>query len=373
MHRPKIVVFAPGTHTDASSLQLNGYFSHFTKSDVIQIRPPRRTASKVNTIRSLMYHIRKGLFAKADAYVVVGAMVASTLPGQLIAALKNKPLIVEWDDMVVQDFSINKPKPYQLAYWEYRGVRKASGVMCVSKGLMQVAKSFGHTDEHIVWVPMGVDTTTFDPKNFDQQKERKKLHIPPDAKVMGYVGNIPALQEGTFVGAKLIEIFEEYRKLEPKAFLLFVGAGTGLSLLYAMIKERKLEACSLITGHRPQTESPNCIAAMDIGSDVLLEDWPARVNLRYRSSIKMKEYMSMGKPTLAHPVGENSTDLDQGALGILVDKDAKTTAREIHILLKDVRKLANIKEKARKKALEIYSFAILGPRFEDFILSQLPK
>lgn len=373
MHRPKIVVFAPGTHIDASSLQLNGYFSHFTKSDITQIRPPRRTASKVNTLRSLAYHLRKGLFAKADAYVVVGAMVASTIPGQIIASLKNKPLIVEWDDMVVQDFSINKPKPYQLAYWEYRGVKKAAGVMCVSKGLMQVSKSFGHTDEHIVWIPMGVDTHMFDPRNFDQQKERKKLSIPPDAKVVGYVGSIPALQDGTFVGAKLIEIFEEYRKIEPNAFLLFVGAGTGLALLQAKIKERKLEKYSLITGHQPQTESPKYIAAMDIGSDVILGDWPTRVNLRYRSSIKMKEYMAMGKPVLAHPVGENISDLDQGALGILVDKDAKTTAQETHLLLKDVKKLARIKEKARKKAELVYSFATLGPRFEDFILDHLSR
>ena len=210
MHPPRIAVLAPGTHIDASSLQLNGYFSHPRQSQIIFLRPKKGQPSKMNTLRSLVYLCGKGLRCKADAYVVVGAMVASTLAGQIVAALRKKPLIVEWDDMVVQDFNTSVPKWYQLAYWEYRGIRKAQGVMCVSRGLVDTAKKFGHSDEDTILIPMGVDVDRFDPKKYESAAVRKSLGIPADAKVIGYIGNIPAIGAVNFMGDGRMESFEDY-------------------------------------------------------------------------------------------------------------------------------------------------------------------
>ena len=170
------------------------------------------------------------------------------------------------------------------------------------------------------------------------------------------------------MGKGVMEIFEEYKKLEPRAFLVFVGGGTGLSLVEKAIQERGLQNCTLIAGPQDQERLPQYISAFDIGCDVIIADWKDRVNLRYRSSIKMKEYMAMEKPVLAHPVGENVDYLDGGRLGIFAHTDWKDTAALIKGLLDDKDRLKTLKVELRKKAVEEYSFGKLGREFEDFIL-----
>ena len=88
-------------------------------------------------------------------------------------------------------------------------------------------------------------------------KDRKTYGIPEDAIVVGNVGRMNWVKNQTF----LIDIFEEYRKKQPKAFLLIIGNGDKKLELLDKISQKGLEQCSLVLSDRG--DIPELMKTMD--------------------------------------------------------------------------------------------------------------
>lgn len=95
-------------------------------------------------------------------------------------------------------------------------------------------------------IPNGIDFNRFS-YNKDFRKEiRTELKIDDDMKVIGHVGRLDYPKNHKF----LIDIFEEYKKINPKTKLVLVGDGNLKEELINIVKIKNLENDVLFLGSR---------------------------------------------------------------------------------------------------------------------------
>ena len=99
-------------------------------------------------------------------------------------------------------------------------LEKSAKVIFVSKALMNdTCEKLGYDKSNGIVIPNGVDTNVFKP--MDKEEARKKLSLPLDKKIVGFVGNLIEVKGAD----RLPAIAEELIKLRSDAFFLIVGDG----------------------------------------------------------------------------------------------------------------------------------------------------
>jgi len=108
-------------------------------------------------------------------------------------------------------------------------LEKAAKVIFVSKALMKDAcEKLGYDKSNGIVIPNGVDTNVFKP--IDREEARKKIGLPLDKKIVGFVGNLIEVK-----GAhRLPAIARELIDLRSDVFFIIVGDGP----LMKMLRER---------------------------------------------------------------------------------------------------------------------------------------
>jgi glycosyltransferase involved in cell wall biosynthesis len=108
---------------------------------------------------------------------------------------------------------------------------------------------------------------------------------------------------------------QQVRRRLPSARLALVGTGEGLGRLRALAAELDLLDAVRFPGWIDHGEVPAYLAAADVAL------YPYRDTLINRSkcSIKILEYMAMGKAILTHRVGQNQEYLEHRKSGLLVE------------------------------------------------------
>ncbi|SSC13678.1 Glycosyltransferase [Mesotoga infera] len=105
-------------------------------------------------------------------------------------------------------------------------LEKAAKVIFVSKALMKDAcEKLGYDKSNGIVIPNGVDTNVFKP--IDREEARKKIGLPLDKKIVGFVGNLIEVK-----GAhRLPAIARELIDLRSDVFFIIVGDGPLMKLL----------------------------------------------------------------------------------------------------------------------------------------------
>jgi glycosyltransferase involved in cell wall biosynthesis len=80
----------------------------------------------------------------------------------------------------------------------------------------------------------------------------------------------------------------------------------------------------------------------------------------------MGEYMSLGRPTVANPVGDIKYLFEQHPVGLLASWEAEDFAEKILQLLSNPQQAAELGTSARKVAESKYDWRILTERLEKF-------
>lgn len=111
---------------------------------------------------------------------------------------------------------------------------------------------------NIIVIRNGIDFDRF--ANVQESKEtiRKSLGIPNDAFVIGHVGRFVEQKNH----AHIIDIFENYKKKNPEAFLLLVGSGPLENDIRSKVSNLKLDDSCLFLSHR--SDIPAIMKAMDV-------------------------------------------------------------------------------------------------------------
>jgi glycosyltransferase involved in cell wall biosynthesis len=192
-----------------------------------------------------------------------------------------------------------------------RNLRRAPLIIAETEFLKQEIASYWRVQsDRIAVVDLGVDRGLFHP--IDGPTARRKLGLPADATILMYVGVL----DRTHNLEPVMTALHDYR--DAKVVLHVVGDGPRREE-YANIAAAA-GAAVVFHGRVPHAEVPNYIAA----ADLCLAPYDAAAftsgELGY-STMKIPEYLSVGRPVVSVPTGRIRTLISEGESGFLFDND----------------------------------------------------
>jgi glycosyltransferase involved in cell wall biosynthesis len=235
-------------------------------------------------------------------------------------------------------------------------VLAADHVFAVSRIQVEIARRIRRgREDSVSYLPVGVDCRFFDPAAADGDRVRQR-HNLPSKTIVGYLGYL-GIWEGRIAGEPLLEIAPQLLKQHDVHFLV-VGFGPAFEIFKHRVKQAGLEKDFTLTGFVPDEALPDYLAAMDICIDTLEEGFHSLA----RSETKLKQYMAMARSTVATAIGENCVDLDDGRCGVLVEAGRAGLLEGIGRLCSNPDLRATLGSAARRRAVEVYDWSILGER-----------
>jgi glycosyltransferase involved in cell wall biosynthesis len=244
----------------------------------------------------------------------------------------------------------------------YRNLLTADHVFTVSKIQAEMASRMRGSAKRVHYLPVGVDTTVFDPLRINPTALREKLHLPRKT-IVGYLGYI-AFFDGKVAGQLLLDSASNILRNSDVHFLI-VGFGPGLDYWKSRTKQMGIAESFTFTGYVNEADVPACIALMDITIDILEPGFHALA----RSETKLKQYMAMGKANVATKLGENIFDLDHGKCGLLVEHGQAPLIEAVRTLNNDARQRETLGELARRKACEVFDWKVLARKMAQAVLN----
>ncbi|MFC1775246.1 glycosyltransferase [Patescibacteria group bacterium] len=134
--------------------------------------------------------------------------------------------------------------------------------------------------------------------NISQEVARKKLSLPEERIIIGYVGKYVTFGKWNKGADDLIKSFPTILKYNPEAFLLVVGVGEGnVAKVEKLLNELDISNNNYkIIAHLPYEKVIYCLRA----SDMLVMNYSkSQHHMYYTSPMKMFEYMASGRPIIA--------------------------------------------------------------------------
>jgi glycosyltransferase involved in cell wall biosynthesis len=238
----------------------------------------------------------------------------------------------------------------------YRNLLAADYVFAVSRIQVEVASRLRRgREDSVTYLPVGVDCRVFDPAKANGEQTRQKYELPART-IIGYLGYLGILG-GRFAGEPLVEIAPELLKQHDAHFLI-VGFGPALEIFKQRVEQAGLSIHFTFTGYVPDESLPDCLAAMDICIDTLEKGFHSEA----RSETKLKQYMAMGRASVATAIGENCVDLNDGECGVLVEPGSAGLLRGVTALCEQPELRAKLGRAARQRAVEVYDWPVLATR-----------
>jgi glycosyltransferase involved in cell wall biosynthesis len=178
----------------------------------------------------------------------------------------------------------------------------------------------------VVVAPMAVDPEVFDP-HVSGDRVRRRYGLG-DRPVIGWAGSFRR-----FHGLEqALDAFARIHQRQPETRLLLVGDGRERPRLAARVHDLGLQEAVVFTGAIGHTDVPAHVAAMDVAVVTARAD-----EAFHYSPLKMREYMSMGRPVVGPRVGEVARVVGEASAGALYEPgDVDSLATELLRLLEDM-------------------------------------
>ena len=203
-----------------------------------------------------------------------------------------------------------------------------------------------------------VDTVRFKPDGSKRLAARKKLNIPSDASVIGFVGRIEKQKRPQAI----IEAFTKVVHRHSLAYLVMVGSGPLEKTVRQMVDDSGLKERVSFTGWQSNVE--DFIPAFDV---VL------QLSNNEGFGTSTAEAMACGVPVVGTDVPGTRDILQKGRGGILVPlKDEQAAADACSLLLQDNAMRFKLAEEARLEAVEHYQESVWEKKVLNFYGQILP-
>jgi len=273
-------------------------------------------------------------------FVDSGFRPVTGIPGHLYAWFYKVPYVCEWWDWLGKGgLYERKSKLYQRTlgvfdnYFEVADKRHADGVVPLSQKLKKRAEKLDIPEDRIMILHGGADLSLSNAPS--KEDARRKLGIPTNAKVVGFAG-----LDGQEVQdlRPFLEAIQELKKHIPD----FVWFSTGGSLLEKFRQQYDVGTEYFEFGWVDYTNYRACLACADI---LLLTQEDNLIN-QARWPNKIGDYLAVGRPVLATPVGEVKffvEKYDQHGIH-LVEWDSKSITQAIEYLFSSDEKLDQMGE-----------------------------
>jgi glycosyltransferase involved in cell wall biosynthesis len=290
----------------------------------------------------------------------------AALAGMILCRTTRLPLVVDTDDWEGTG-GWNSVNPYP---WHWRRTfdlqerwlpRHAGAVTVASRTLQSQIWGLGVPPKRVFYAPNCPRASLLSARErvseADQSHVRRKLGIGSDPMLI-FVGNISL---GDDLDLALVAL-QEVRKHAPAVKLVIVGAGDGLARLRALAADLSLHDTVHFAGWIEHQRVPAYLAAADIAI------YPYRDTLinRAKCSIKILEYMAMGKAIVTTRVGQNLEYLEHGRSGILAEPgDANAFAQALIQLLADPALARRLGQNAAQRIRDRFTWSHHVPTIEQ--------
>lgn len=247
--------------------------------------------------------------------------------GAWLARRFGVPLVVEVNALMSHEEAAYRKAyfPELLSQMEHRTLDEADAIIAVSSYVKQQLVTFGIGDTKIYVLPNGVDVGLFHP-DIPGDEARARYNLGSHT-VIGFVGHFRVWHGLTLLLRAMRNLVQEY----PDVRLLVVGDGPERAALERHIRDWGLEGHAVLTGWLPHSQVPRVLAAIDIG--VMPHSNP------YGSPMKILEYMSMGKPTVAPRLGPILELITHGEEGFLFEPGNEEELTRALVLLVESKEL----------------------------------
>ncbi|MBC7876522.1 MAG: glycosyltransferase family 4 protein [Anaerolineales bacterium] len=277
------------------------------------------------------------------------------------------PLVTDWIDWFGRGglIKILRPKWYQFlfgpleTYYEEAFRRRADGLTVISTALANRAIDLGVSKEKICYIPGGTFPELFQYRTLEEC--RQKIGISPVIPVIGFCSD--SFIDTELVFGALANVVKKY----PSVKLLVTGS-PGKNILDQALKFGVVDNLYL-TGYVPFEELPWYLGC----ADLFILPFPNEVYNLGRWPNKMGDYLSLGRPTVANPVGDIKTLFENNDVGILADFHPDDFSKKIIYLLENQEVSVRLGSKARKVATTVYDWKILIRKLENFYFDTLKE
>ena len=227
-------------------------------------------------------------------------------------------------------------------------IKTSSAVIVGSHKLREFAQNF---NKHVYLVPSSINLSYYRPN----QKKKNENNI-----VLGWIGN------GINYKNDLQLLIKTLKKLAQKhnhLRLVLVGAldQKEIHQKFNAIKNIRVEIVDSIEWANPMT-IPAAISNFDIGLYPLLDN---EYN-RYKCGFKALEYMGMGIPVVASPIGENKFIIENGKDGFLASSE-KEWEESISYLIRNENTRKKMGKKGKNKIEINYSIEVCSDKLRKII------
>jgi glycosyltransferase involved in cell wall biosynthesis len=215
-------------------------------------------------------------------------------------------------------------------------------------------EGYGLSEDRVVSIPTGVDTSRFFPRAPDLSLKRS-LGLSLESPIITLVAVLRTQKRHELIMAAAPRILERF----PETRFLFVGDGPGRNRITQALKQQHLESYFLMTGHRQ--DIPEILSFSDIAVIPSLAEGIPQFLL---------QAMAMAKPVVATRVGGIPEIINSGSNGLLVPpEDPQALADAVCTLLINISKSKELGKKAHKLVEEKFTLSIMADRVYQVYLS----
>ncbi len=233
--------------------------------------------------------------------------------GAQVASRLGCPLVLEYNGSevwVAQHWSAPLIFEDLADQIERANLHRADLVIVVSRALRDQVVARGVPPERVLVNPNAVDPTSYHP-GIDGEPVRRRLGLA-GRLVIGFIGTF-----GPWHGAEVLaRAIRPVTRHLPEAHFLFIGTGSGMPAVQAIVAGDGVGARVTFAGLVPQEEAPAYLAACDILVSPHVGN-PDGTPF-FGSPTKLFEYMAMGKGIVASDLDQIGEILSHGKTAWLV-------------------------------------------------------
>jgi glycosyltransferase involved in cell wall biosynthesis len=289
------------------------------------------------------------MFRERKRYDIIHCLdtrLAVVWPALAYAKAHDIPIVSDWIDWWGRGGLIEERRPgwYKATlggvetWFEEHYRAKLDGLTTISHALMRRGIDLGCKPERCIVINGAADMATFS-SPASAGEARARVGLPLDVPVVCFSG-LDVLMDLPLA----IRAFEIIRAAMPGAHLLLVGP-TEAQAKAASMSAAVLQATTAL-GPVPYKELPAILPA----ADLFLLPYPDKVVNVGRWPNKIGDYMAVGRPTVANPVGELNELFRRHPVGVLAGATPEEMAASALHLLRNPAIAGEIGRGARKAA-----------------------
>ncbi len=302
---------------------------------------------------------------RADIVVLGKPLPFGAFAVSMALLIARKPLVLDMDDWEgVGGFATLKQGKSAFAkavitFFEEWLPPRSAAVVVVSRLLATRVRLMRVPEDRIFYVPNGADIEAFSP-GVDGSAVRKR-HELANRLVLAYLGTF---KPGGASWDFMLDAFKVVHDARQDVVLMVVGFGPGLQDAQRYAAQLGVEKRVVFAGKVEHAAVAEYLAAADILILPYTDTFPDTYVNVGRSSLKLYEYMAMGKPIVASDIGELHESLRDGGGALAKANTADSFAREIVALLGDAQAMQRYGAEARRRAETLYNYETLAAEFE---------